>query len=139
MVALWTEAKLGNRREAVAIPNRRPPEEAIVCPEVDSVKGEEHKGVGNNNSENKSKIKYDKDTGNSITEEVVSTYEATQMKTVLKGTKPDRPETAQVEAANNSEITAKTTGRVTEASDSPNTLSVKNSEELGDGRSNNFT
>ena len=60
------------------------------------------------------------------------------MKTVLKGTKPDRPETAQVEAANNSEITAKTTGRTTKEGDSPNTLSVKNSEKLGDGRSNNF-
>ena len=101
-VALWTEAKLGNRRESVAIPNRRPPEEAIVCPEVELVKGEDHKGVGNNSSEDKSKIKYNKDTDNSITKEVVSTSEATQAKTVLKDTKPDRPETAQVEAANNS-------------------------------------
>ena len=41
--------------------------------------------------------------------------------------KPDRPETAQVEAANNSKITAKTLGRTTEAGDSPNTLFVKNS------------
>ena len=61
------------------------------------------------------------------------------MKTVLKDTKPDRPETAQVEAANNSEITAKTNGKKPEAGDSPNTFSVKNSEELADGRSDDFT
>ena len=54
MIALWTESKLGNRRESVAIPNRRPPKEVIVCPEVELVKGEDHKGVVNKSSEDKS-------------------------------------------------------------------------------------
>ena len=58
---------------------------------------------------------------------------------MLKDTKPDGPEISQVEAANNNEIIAKTTARTTEAGDSPNTSSVKNSEELGDGKSDNLT
>ena len=37
--------------------------------------------MGNGSSEDKSKIKNDKDTDNSITEEVVGTSEATQGKT----------------------------------------------------------
>ena len=46
--------------------------------------------MGNGSSENKSKIKNDKETKNYITEEVVGTSEATQGKTVLE----DRKSTA---------------------------------------------
>ena len=59
----------------------------MVCSEAVSVQGEDNKGVGNDNSENKSKIKNNKDTDNSITEEVVGTFEATQGKTGLEDKK----------------------------------------------------
>ena len=48
-------------------------------------------------------------------------------KTGLEYTKPDRPEQAQVETTNNSEVTANTTGSTTEAGDSPDTALVDNS------------
>ena len=56
----------------------------MICPKAESTKGEDHKGVGNGSSEDKSKIRNNKDTDNSITEEVVGTSEATQGKTELE-------------------------------------------------------
>ena len=56
----------------------------MVCPKAVSVQGEDHEGVGNGSSEDKSKIRNEKDTDNSITEDVVGTSEATQGKTGLE-------------------------------------------------------
>ena len=52
----------------------------MICPKAESTKGEDHKGVGNGSSEDKSKIRNNKDTDNSITEEVVNASQATKGK-----------------------------------------------------------
>ena len=52
----------------------------MFCPKAASIKGEDHKGVGNGSSEDKSKIRDNRDTDNSITEEVVDAYQATKGK-----------------------------------------------------------
>ena len=48
----------------------------MVCPNAASIKGEDHKGVDNGSSEDKSKIRNNKDTDNSITNEVVDASQA---------------------------------------------------------------
>ena len=50
----------------------------MVCPKAALIKGEDHKGVGNGSSEDKSKIRNNKDTDNSITEQVVDASQATK-------------------------------------------------------------